>query len=136
GLTQHDRIDIPITSLTTKRTIPPLLPAERQEFRLTALAQQQLLNFLSPSAVLIDRAWQIRYICGEIDDFLTHTPGIPTDDLLSKCRQGLRTKLRGAVHAAMEQNKTVTFATRIRRTGTFHPIKVIVHPLKDRENDQ
>ena len=81
---------------------PTVVPRQRRESRIAQLAQQRLLDLVSPNAVLVDRDGHIVYTCGDVDRYLTHRPGVPSDDLLDKSRPDLRSILRAAdSHSAL-----------------------------------
>jgi two-component system CheB/CheR fusion protein len=138
GPTQHNKVEIPIATTTPHRElgIPAATSAEHREIYVEHLAQRRMLDWLSPSAVLIDTNWKILYISGNIDAYVTRKAGVPTDDLLANCRQGLRTKLRAAVHKVLENKQTVEVNARVHREGQYHPVRLIVQPAPDRELDQ
>ena len=104
--------------------------------RLPQLAEQQLLELLAPAAVVVDREWRIQYIAGDVDDYLTHAPGVPNDDLLQKCRRGLRSKTRGAVQRALTTHQTVTVSSRVQRDGKYHDVRLVVRPFTLQEEDR
>jgi two-component system, chemotaxis family, CheB/CheR fusion protein len=134
GQPRRDRRVIPLMLSERRREIEPVpaQPAPR-EIRLTHLAQQRLLDVLAPTAVLIDRNWRIRHIFGNVDPYLSHNPDVRTDNLLDHARRGLRTKLRGAVHAALAEDKTVSVPARVQRDAKYAPVTIIVHVIRDRE---
>ena len=111
GPTRHDQFEIPLAagSVARRQVDTPPSRLQREDLRMSHLAQQHLLDWLSPSAILVDANWHILYICGDVDTYLTHAPGRPNDNVLDKCRRRLRTKLRGAIHQAIQEKQAVTF---------------------------
>lgn len=136
GATRHDIVDFPVTGHAARREVEVIQPPKRRDLRLAQLAQQRLIDWIAPRAVLIDRRWQILYYSGDTDAYLTHAPGSPTQDVLAKCRQGLRTKLRAAVQKALDQGETITVNTRVTRDGEFQAVRVTARPVRDGENDE
>ena len=65
--------------------------------------QRLLLEELAPAAVLINSKFEILYFLGPTTRFLDVPTGEPTRDLLSMAREGLRSRLRSAVHQVVEQ---------------------------------
>ena len=137
GPTRHDRVDMPISASPQRREIDiqPAFPQHR-EARLTHLAQQRLLDVLAPSAVLIDSKWRILYFCGDVDPYLTHKAGVPSEHLLEKARRGLRSKLRLAVQNALTQQQTVSITAPVQRESRTFPVTVTVRVIYDRGLDE
>ena len=129
-------MDIPLTTSGPRRELDLSMPqVPRRETRLTHLAQQRLLDMLAPSAVLIDRNWRVLYICGDVDCYLKYKSGVPTDNLLEIVRRGLRTKLRGAVHTALTEDRTVSVHARVQTASGYAPTDITVQVVKDREQN-
>ncbi|MEX0819675.1 MAG: chemotaxis protein CheB, partial [Pirellulaceae bacterium] len=134
--TRHDIIGFPVADQSARRELETIPPAgNRRGSRLSQLAQQRLIDWIAPQAVLIDRRWQILYYCGDTDPFLTHAPGSPTQDVLAKCRQGLRSKLRAAVQRALKDGDTISVQARVKHHRHFEPVRVTARPVRDQEND-
>lgn len=137
GPTRHDRVEIPLTSASSRPENELALPqVQHREARLARLAQHRLLDSLGLTAVLIDRHWRVRYICGDVDDYLIRKSGTPSDNLLENVRRGLRTKLRGAVRTAISQNRTVSAQARVLSPGGYVSVAVTVRVVKDRDQVQ
>jgi two-component system CheB/CheR fusion protein len=137
GLTRYDRVNIPLVTREGRSAVggASSLPLQR-ETRLMHLAQQRLLDLLAPDAVLIDRRWHVLYICGDVDPYLMHRAGIPTDNLLDKVRSGLRSKLRDAVQTALAEGRAVSVATKVRRESAYSPVRIVVRLIRDRELEE
>ncbi|HUG91844.1 MAG TPA: chemotaxis protein CheB, partial [Planctomycetaceae bacterium] len=137
GATRRDRVEIPLTTFGGRRD-GEAVRAEplRRETRLAHLAQGRLLELLSPNAVLIDRQWRMHYISGDVDPYLTHKPGVPSDNLLESARLGLRTKLRSAVHTAFTEKRSVSLAARVQRMRSLVPITITVHVVQDHDRQE
>jgi two-component system CheB/CheR fusion protein len=136
GPSHPERVEIPFT--TVKREIghaEPALPDIR-ESRLAHLANQSVVDWMAPAAVLIDEKWNILYINGNVDRYLQHTQGVPKVDLLEKVRRGLRIKLRGAVLRALEENDTVSVTAQVELDGENCPVRISVRPIRDRKEDR
>jgi len=136
GPTRHDRVNIPISDLPHRREIATPSTPQRRDTHLAHLAQQRLIDVLAPSAVLIDSHWQILYVSGDVDPYLTHKSGMPTDDLLDKARRGLRSKLRVAVKRALSERRSVSVTARVQRDRTYHRVKIMVRLVHNREQDE
>ncbi|GAA4459977.1 chemotaxis protein CheB [Novipirellula rosea] len=135
GPTRHDRVDFPIMLGHTRRdfTTPP--PLQRRDKRITQLIQKRLLDIVAPRAILIDRQWQILYINGDVNPFLQHASGVPTDDLLSKLRSELKSRLRDAVRKSFSEKRTVQFSSRLDHDGHSTQVPIEVRLLDDSEHD-
>ena len=135
GATRREHLEIPQTAFGARREAEPArTEPRRRESRLAHLAQERLLQLLAPNAVLVDRQWRIHYISGNVDPFLTHKPGVPSDNLLENARLGLRTKLRSAVHSAFTEKKSVSLPARMQRAPDAVPVTLTVHIVPDREH--
>lgn len=135
GKAQRD-VEFPLVGPTHRDLEPSHSSHQRREFRLANLAQQRLLDWLAPSAVLIDQKWQILYFSGNCDAYLTHSSGAPTQDLLMKLRPGLRTKVRGAVQRAMSEGETVMVTSRMKRGTRFVPVQITARPIRQHDEDE
>lgn len=91
-----------------------------------------LLAKYAPTAVLITRSHDILYHYGDTGRYLQFAPGEHTSDIFSLAREGLITRLRGAVHKAIRDHQAVTVAgARLKRDGHYHPVGFSVAPLKE-----
>ena len=98
--------------------------------RLGALAQQLLIERFVPACVLINRKYEILYFAGTTQDYLVQMSGVPTQDLISRARNGLRTKLRGAVRRAVDDGqRTVVTGAHVQRDDGWHRARITVEPL-------
>jgi two-component system CheB/CheR fusion protein len=132
GPTRHDRVDFPVTAHGPARVAePPNAPTQRRDLRLAQLAQQRLLDRFAPASVLVNRSHEILYFCGSTDDYLTQPAGAPTLNLLDRMREGLRSKVRGALHKAIGENQTVTVAARVKRAHALFPVRITIIPVSD-----
>jgi two-component system CheB/CheR fusion protein len=95
------------------------------------VAQRLLLEQFAPAAVLINRKYEIFYYFGPCVRYLELPTGQPTHDLSLMAREGLRTKLRGAVHRAIRDGASVVLAgVQVKRNGSYHPVPVTVRPVQ------
>ncbi|WP_329603567.1 response regulator [Acidiphilium iwatense] len=74
------------------------------------LCRRLVLETHAPAAVLINQKNETLYSLGPIDRYLRIAPGHPSHDLLAMTGQGMRTKLRSAIHRAMEHNARIVIA--------------------------
>ena len=127
GPTQHDRVDFPVSGSAARREVSPLSHGTTQQ--IAHLAERWLLDWLAPSAVLINRKWRILYISGDVDAYLSRSAGAPSDDLLENVRKGISAKLRTAVQRAIEERRPISTVARVQRNGSYAPISLLVRPL-------
>lgn len=137
GAMRSDIVEIPLAAGSRRRQADPLQPAgERGETRLARLTQQQVLDLLAPSAVVVNRDRQILHICGDVDPYLKLAPGAPTTELLELARHGLRTRLRAAIHKVFSENEPTRTGARVQRRGVFHPVHLEVRALDDSDREE
>jgi two-component system CheB/CheR fusion protein len=133
GPPRLDRVDFPIAAATegavaTRRRvegggIPTVNFAE--------VTQRLLLEQYAPAAVLINRKYEILYYFGPCSHYLDLPTGEPTHDVMLMAREGLSTKLRGAIHRAIRENECVILSNvRVKRNGGYHPTHVAVCPVQ------
>jgi two-component system, chemotaxis family, CheB/CheR fusion protein len=134
GISQPGRVDVPVVSM------PEAVPAgeamgarSRHRFDRSRVAQELLLEEFAPASVLVDRKHQVVYYHGEVRKYLDFPAGEPTIDLLSIAMEGLRMRLRAAVHLALTEGRKVTMdAGKTRREdGRLHPVRITVVPLHE-----
>ncbi len=88
---------------------PDAAPAARPSA--TLVLQRALLERYGPPTVVVDRSDQIVYFHGATDPFLLHPAGEPTRDLMQLVRQPLRLAVRGALRAAIRENRPTVAQT-------------------------
>ncbi len=99
------------------------LPAE--------LARQVLLEQYAPASVLVNRRGQVLYFYGDTTKYLEFPTGEPSQDLIAIARDGLRTKLRAALHRAIQSDEEISIGgVRLRRNGGYCQTRFRVVPLQ------
>lgn len=94
------------------------------------LAQQMLLDEFTSPAVLVNLKNEALYFCGPTERFLIQPRGAPTQDILALAREGLRSRLRGALEEAGVSGLTVMAGdARVKRDGVFHLVRLTIRPL-------
>jgi len=131
GPTRRDRLDLPFMSGLDK--FPSAEYGTQAKFaesaNLAKMTQQLLLAHYAPFAVLINRKYEILYLYGQSGLYLELTTGEPTQDLMAIVREGLRSKLRGAVQKAIKNEQAMMIAARVKRDGTYYPVRLTALPL-------
>jgi len=106
----------------------PLLPRKPNFGDIT---RKLLLEEYGPAAVLINRKYEILHFSGPTDKYLKLPEGEAVLDLVEMLREGLHTKLRAAVHKAMQDERPVEVGdARVRRDGGYFPVRFRVRPAK------
>jgi two-component system CheB/CheR fusion protein len=132
GPTRPGRVAFPIVATTEVRgrgrrpaeaaAVPPISFAE--------VARRALLDQFAPAAVLVNRKYEIFYYSGLCGHYLEFPAGEARHDLMLMAREGLRTRLRAAVHRAARQNNSVVLTdVQVRRDGSYRPVRVTVRPV-------
>ncbi len=104
-------------------------PAPRPNY--AELANPGLLEEFAAAAVLINRKNEILYYHGLTSRFLEMPPGEPTHDLLRLTREGLRPKLRAAIHKAVrDQQRVTTTRVRVKANGSTFLARATVKPVQ------
>jgi two-component system CheB/CheR fusion protein len=138
GPARPERVDFPIVAPAEVRG-PAHRPAEAAGARprnFGELTQRLLLEQFAPAAVLINRKYDVVYYFGPCGQYLEPPTGQPTHDLSLMARDGLRTKLRGAVYRAVRDNQTVLLTgVQVKRNGGYHPVRVTVRPVLEAHKD-
>jgi two-component system CheB/CheR fusion protein len=134
GPARPERVDFPIAAATglhgaagrrqaEAAGVPPLDFAE--------VTQRLLLDQYAPAAVLINRKYEILYYFGPCAQYLELPAGEPTHDLIRMARDGLRTKLRGAIHRAIRENERVLLTDiKVKRNGDYRAMRATVRPIQ------
>lgn len=134
GPARPERIEVPIAA-----PVDPLVPVRRstppspaRPISVAELTHRLLLDQFAPPAVLINRKYAILYFFGGTDRYLAAPAGEPTQDLMMMAREGLRTKLRSAIHKAVRENGPVTLAdAQVKRNGDYQPVIVTILPVQE-----
>ena len=125
--------DFPIMAEEKRRgrISPHVEPQTAVSANFEELTERSLLAEYAPAAVLVTSAGQILYFHGPTMLYLDQPTGEPTRDLFRMARDGLRAKLRTAMHKALHQNGPVELAdVKIKRNGTSHLVQAVVRPLQ------
>ncbi len=106
-------------------------PPEPRARRLTTLVQEILARRFAPACAIINRKLEVIYLHGAVDSYLQLPSGEPATDLAAMARDGLRTKLRAAIHKAVQENRRVAVAgIALKRGSSSVTARVTVEPLK------
>ncbi len=132
GPSRPERVEFPIVA-GAEQPGPVPRPGElggTRPVNFAELTRRLFLEELGAVAVLVNRKYEILYFLGPTSRYLEQPTGEPTRDLMMQAREGLRTKLRAAVHRATRDNEAVVLTdVRVKRNGDYHPIIVTVKPV-------
>jgi two-component system CheB/CheR fusion protein len=131
GTTPHKQLDVRFAPISTKHGGAATLPV-RPLAALTpiaVMAQQLILDRFAPAAVLVNSKYEAVYFCGPTENFLSMPKGAPTQDLISLAREGLRSRLRGALRQAALSDSSVTVNdARVKRNDSYVAVRLTVTP--------
>lgn len=117
------------SSETIHSKLAPFL--EPRTRRLTALAQEILSRRFAPACAIVNRKLEVIYLHGAVDMYLQLPSGQPATDLTAMAREGLRTKLRAAIHKALHENHRVSVGGISLKHGRAPlTVRVTVEPMK------
>ncbi len=124
------------------RKHPGLAPPERERgqtgtgsgFALRQALEYQVLERFAPAHVLVNRDGDIVHFSARTNRYLELAPGVPTRQLLSLARKGLRLELRSAFRQAVESGNSVTreAVPVTSEEGRVQRVRICVEPLLDR----
>jgi two-component system, chemotaxis family, CheB/CheR fusion protein len=139
----YQRLD---TSVSFKASFP-ILPAHRPWSQLQLIGgrdttktvlkpgeiiKNALLAKFAPTALLITRSHEILYHFGDTGQYLRFPSGEHTNDLFVLIREGLNTRIRGAVHKAVRSDEVVIISdARVKRGDNYFKVNFGVTPLSD-----
>jgi chemotaxis methyl-accepting protein methylase/signal transduction histidine kinase len=115
-----------------QRAAPPgfrVQPPAAQVTQAARVAQQILFDRFAPASVLVSRDFDTLYFAGATERFLVPPRGAPTHSLLSMSREGLRSRLRGAIAEAAAGNTSVVVRdAQVKRGRTYESVRLTVVP--------
>ena len=106
-------------------------PSASPRTGLRDLSQKLLLDAYAPASVLINRQCEGLYYFGAVDNYLKVAAGEANADILPMAREGLRNKLRTAIHqATREHARVLVTGAQMRRDGRAITVSVDVRPVE------
>jgi chemotaxis methyl-accepting protein methylase/nitrogen fixation/metabolism regulation signal transduction histidine kinase len=128
GPTRHAKLRLPVVAPAPRKRARP--PSEPTPDRLATMAEQMLLQRYAPACAIIDRSGEVLYYHGRTGDYLAQPGGPPTQDIVAKARDGLGSKLRGAIQDAIQEHRrVVATGVQMRRGEAFPRVTITVEPL-------
>ncbi len=105
-------------------------PASRRA-SMGELSHKLLLEAYAPASVLINRHCEGLYYFGATDNYLKVPAGDASGDILSMAREGLRNKLRTAIHQVVREHKrALVVGAQLRREGSTIAVSIDVRPVE------
>ena len=96
------------------------------------IMHNQLIKHFAPAAVLIKKNFEILHLHGPTTRYLELPQGEPVMDLIAMIKDGLRIKLRAAVHKVVKDNMPATVDNvRIKRDNSYFRVSFTVVPVKE-----
>ena len=131
GPTRHDGVDFPRIGRGEfeEQAAAGQPPGPHPRASAGELTHRALLERYAPASALIDRQLSVHYLRGPTEDYLRPPSGEPSYNLISMAREGLQTTLRAVVRKAIDEGQEVSAEGRVRRSSTWHTIRVVVAPL-------
>lgn len=124
---RHSQLNFPTKSLHKTASYQTTTPA-----RFAELVNRDLLEEYAPAAVLINRVYEILHFQGPTVDFLEFPKGVPTHDLITLLREGLRARVRTAVDYVLKENQPIVdLEAKVKRNGHYLPCTLTVRPVFD-----
>jgi len=112
------------------RARPGPTPAPSRQTALAELCRRHVLESHGPAAVLVNAKLECLHFQGPTDFYLKVASGRPSMDLMSKAREGVRTKLRSAIQGAREsQARFVVMGGRTNAEAGGRSFSVSVEPI-------
>ena len=116
-------------------TISPAAPGSGLGYapnnRLREWTEKTLLDFHTPACVVIDEKHNLLFVHGHTGKYLEPAPGENHANLLRMAREGLKTELATAIHAAIAHQETVRRSgIQVKTNGEYQPITLTVQPIE------
>ena len=135
GPTRHDIVSFPLLGgHPASDQTEASYAHEPPSIRVIETARRVLLDRYAPASVMVDQKGRVIYFHGETGDYLKQPSGEPTRDLLAMARDGLPTKLRGAMLKVATEEQSASFHAQVRRGDVFRLVEVTVYKLPAAQN--
>lgn len=119
----------------TKARKPPAQHGQRlSPTGFAGIAQRWILDEFAPATAIVNRKLDVLYLYGDVDRYLNVPTGEPRHSLPDMLREGLKTRVRGAIHRAVRDREVVQIErVRVRRDGRYVSVRVLVTPERREE---
>ncbi len=135
GPTRHDIVNFPLLGgHPASDQAEASYAHEPPSIRVTETARRVLLDRYAPASVMVDQRGRVIYFHGETEEYLKQPSGEPTRDLLAMARDGLLTKLRGAMLKVAAGDQGLSFSAQVRHGDAYRSVAVTVSKLPAPQN--
>ncbi len=101
------------------------------------LANDRVLERFGPPFVVVNEDGNVLHFSSRTGKYLEPPTGIPSSELVSLARQGLRLELRAAFRQALQTGRAVERERiNVEMNGGSQPISLIIEPLTSRQSDR
>jgi two-component system, chemotaxis family, CheB/CheR fusion protein len=126
---------------TPSRLVPKPSPRRRDSAAGWSSAAQaandRILERYAPPFVVVNAEGTVLHFSARTGRYLEPAPGVPSRELVSMARRGLRLELRAALRQALETGETVErHRVNVELNGATQPIILTVEPLPARDADR
>jgi two-component system CheB/CheR fusion protein len=122
--------------LTGEALPSPAAPPVRQRGRVETV-RRLLLERYAPASVVVNRRYEVQFLQGPLKSYLRYPDGEPTSNIMEMALEGLRPKLRSALHEAMAQSQPVNaIAHRVPRNGDFATVHIAIEPIPSHRGEE
>ncbi len=122
------------TDSSRRRQQPPARPGSGAE--LTVAAERLILDRFGPPYVIVTADGDLLHTSARTGKYLELAPGVPSTNIVSMARRGLRLDLRTALHRAVKGGQAATrTGLTVRTNGGQQTIDLTIQPLPDHHGE-
>lgn len=108
---------------------------ERIKDGISDVSRAALIEAYAPASVVINRQYEVLYFHGNTDKYLKQPSGEPTINLLELLRDGLRNRVRGAIHRSISEGEDVLVTGLfVERDGDRELLRLHIRPMQGDED--
>ncbi len=100
------------------------------------IVEKALISYYSPASVLVNRRYDVLYVTGPLVDYLEFPAGELSQNLLSMCRPGLRTRLRFACQKSVKEERDTQVTAQMKRGDETIKCSIQVRNLNTRHDKE
>jgi len=135
----HARLPVAMSGI--RAGAGPVVPSHKPTLGGLALRQaveSQVLERFAPAFVLVTREGEVTYYSARTGKYLEPAAGVPTRQILTMARRGLRLDLRTALREAVETGvRAVREGIAVEgEDGRVQPVRLTVEPLREADRDE
>ena len=134
------RVPLVVSGLRPAPFMPPRAPGQRglAGVALRQAVEASMLERHAPAHVVVNRDADVVYYSARTGKYLEATAGVPTRQLLTMARKGLRLELRTLLREAIETDRRVEREGLAVETedGHVQRLSLVIEPLGDQSRDE